>query len=320
MLLQTLSKYSRMEERKLLSIAASASKRYKVYEIPKRTGGMRTIEHPSRELKAIQRWLVKAVISQFPVHESATAYRIGSGIRDNAERHRLSRYTNRYDFMNFFPSFHQDQVEAFVSNEGAKLDMGLSPVDIGFIGAIVCRHGRLTIGAPSSPALTNAMMYLFDFEMHDYCVERDLIYTRYADDLFVSAMQADCMNSLENEIQRIKRDIPYISIRLNRQKTAYLSKKFSRRVTGVVITPDHKLSIGRERKREIKALIHRWTNGKLDDLEVSYMRGLLAFARDIEPDFEYRLVRKYGSKEINEILSNPMLQVKPDPDFRFFEQ
>ncbi|MCY0153937.1 reverse transcriptase domain-containing protein [Hoeflea alexandrii] len=176
---------------------------------------------------------------------------------------------------------------------------------------MVCRYDRLTIGAPSSPSITNAMMFPFDQMLFNYCVERDLIYSRYADDIFISANKPDQLVNLEAKIADVKRNVPHLSIRLNRKKTTHLSKKYHRSITGVVITPQHRLSIGRNRKREIKALIHRWINGKLDTFEVSYMRGLLAFSRDIEPSFEEALRAKYGQQRIEEILRNPELSDTP---------
>ncbi len=298
MLIELLSRTSNVPQTKLLSLSSSASRRYKVYTIPKRTGGERVIEHPSKELKAIQRWIVQALIVRFPLHEAATAYRKGTGVKANAEVHRLTKFTNRYDFSNFFPSFTQERVVQFVAEQSKAIGMKLSDRDLEFVGNIVCRNGRLTIGAPSSPAITNAMMFEFDRRMHVACSARGVVYTRYADDLFVSSFVPDKLGGLESVIATSKRGIPYLRLRLNRQKTAFLSKKYRRVITGVVITPNHKLSIGRERKREVKSLIHQWVKGEIDVERLYYLRGLFAFAIDIEPEFEDRLVTKYGKDRI----------------------
>ncbi|WP_298985170.1 retron St85 family RNA-directed DNA polymerase [uncultured Roseibium sp.] len=298
MLIELLSKTAKIPEAKLLSLSSTASRRYKIYTIPKRTGGERTIEHPSRELKAIQRWIVRALINRYPLHESATAYRKGTGIRENAERHRKTKFTNRYDFANFFPSFSQARVVKFVTEQSKALGIELSERDLEFVGNIVCRNGRLTIGAPSSPAITNAMMFEFDRRMHEECHAQGLVYTRYADDLFVSSFDPGRLDGMEKVIVKNKRGIPHLRLRLNHRKTAYLSKKYRRVIAGVVITPQHTLSIGRERKREVKALIHRWVKGDIDPSNFHYLRGLFSFAIDIEPEFEARLEAKYGKARI----------------------
>lgn len=304
MLIELLSRTSNISEAKLISLSASASRRYKVYTIPKRTGGERLIEHPSRELKAVQRWIVKALIERFPLHEAATAYRKGTGVRANAERHRKTKFTNRYDFANFFPSFSQARVVQFVRQQAQAIGVELSERDLEFVGNIVCRNGRLTIGAPSSPAITNAMMFEFDRRMHDECHAKGLVYTRYADDLFISSFEPRQLDRMDKVILNSKRGIPHLRIRLNHQKTTYLSKKYRRVVTGVVITPQHTLSIGRDRKREIKALIHQWATGDLSTDKLFYLKGLFAFAIDIEPEFEQRLIKKYGQARIKHLRSN----------------
>jgi RNA-directed DNA polymerase len=50
------------------SLARGASHAYKTYTIPKRGGGERLIEHPSKQLKALQRWYLEYVLPGFPVH------------------------------------------------------------------------------------------------------------------------------------------------------------------------------------------------------------------------------------------------------------
>jgi len=304
MLIELLSGTANISKSKLLSLSATASKRYKVYMIPKRSGGERKIEHPSREIKAIQRWIVKALISRFPVHEAATAYRKGMGIRKNAERHRGSKFTNRYDFHNFFPSFSQERVEAFVRQRATTFGIDLTEEDVEFVGNIVCRNGRLTIGAPSSPAITNAMMFEFDCAMFEKCSSSNLIYTRYADDIFVSSHGPGEMDHVGNLIVRTKREIEYLNLRLNHKKTAYLSRKYRRVVTGVVLTPQGSLSIGRHRKNEIKSLVYSWTKGELPEDKLYYLKGLLAFASDVEPAFKFRLEKKYGWDKIRLLQSS----------------
>lgn len=299
MLIELLSRTAKVSESKLMSLSESASRRYKVYTIPKRTGGERMIEHPSRELKAIQRWIVRALISRFPLHESATAYRKGTGIRANAERHRKTKFTNRYDFASFFPSFSQARVVQYIGEQATAVGIEITDRDLEFIGNIVCRNGRLTIGSPSSPAITNAMMFEFDRRMHEECRAKELVYTRYADDLFVSSFEPGRLDGIEKVILKSKRGVPHLRLKLNQQKTAHLSKKYRRVITGVVVTPQHTLSIGRERKREIKALIHHWMKGDLDPGRLFYLRGLFAFAIDIEPAFESRLIAKYGQDRID---------------------
>ncbi|WEI02782.1 hypothetical protein PYR78_10830 [Acinetobacter johnsonii] len=58
-----------------------APKKYKRYEIPKRTSGTRTIAQPIRELKDYQRALIKLFQQYFPIHNSCVAYVKGKDIK-----------------------------------------------------------------------------------------------------------------------------------------------------------------------------------------------------------------------------------------------
>ena len=60
-----------------------APKKYKRYEIPKRTSGTRTIAQPIRELKDYQRALIDHFQGYFPVHDSSMAYVKGKDIKRN---------------------------------------------------------------------------------------------------------------------------------------------------------------------------------------------------------------------------------------------
>lgn len=302
MLLEALARIANMSEARLQFIAESASRRYKSFDVPKRSGGVRTIHHPSRELKAIQRWLSRSLFSRFPVHKGATAYSHGSSIRANAARHQFTNFTNRYDFSDFFPSFRRENVELFLNTENAKYGIALSDSDIEFVGKIVSRDGRLTIGAPSSPIVTNVMMYNFDDALSTACLKRDLIYTRYADDIFVSSYEPDLMSEMGNIIEYFAGQFYNLQLNLNRSKSVFLSRKFRRNITGVTVTSDRRLSIGRERKREIRALIHQWINGQLDTDREAALRGMIAFAFDVEPSYEVSLRQKYGSSAIISLL------------------
>lgn len=85
---------------------------------------------------------------------------------------------------------------------------------------------------------------------------------------------------------------PRLSI--NHEKTIHLSKRNQRKVTGLVLSSEGKVSLGRNRKREISSLIHRFALGQLDPTDVFRLQGLLGFANDAEPDFVVRMRKKYG--------------------------
>ena len=185
MLVDAIASRTKVPAAKLWQIAANASRRYHEFSIQKRDGTPRIIAHPSRPLKALQRFLARNIYGLAPVHRAAAAYVKGSNIRANAAQHAGSKFTVRLDFADFFPSFDSESVKAFTKELCEQSSIPLSVEDLTFISNIVCRNGCLPIGAPSSPKITNAMMFKFDCSVERICNPMQIIYSRYADDIFL---------------------------------------------------------------------------------------------------------------------------------------
>jgi hypothetical protein len=98
----------------LLRVIATAPARYRVYDIAKRHAGTRTIAQPSRELKAIQRYILEHKLSVYPVHDRALAYVKGKNIFHNAREHIDAGPILKLDFRDFFPSIKVKDWRRFV--------------------------------------------------------------------------------------------------------------------------------------------------------------------------------------------------------------
>jgi len=107
--------------------------------------------------------------------------------------------------------------------------------------------------------------------------------------LFVSAREPNALEGIEAEIENISRNYEHVVLRINRRKAAYLSRRYKRSITGLVITPDHNVSIGRARKREIKSMVYNFLSSDLEGEDLSRLRGLVTFAMDTENSFFFNL-------------------------------
>ncbi len=244
-------------------ISITASHRYKTYRIKKRKTGYRTIDHPARELKLLQSWVAKNLFSHLPIHDAVFSYRKGRNIRDNAELHRKNNYLLRVDFTDFSPSIRTIDIATLLLNKNDRLPQKLSRNDVSLVTSIVCKNGRLTIGAPSSPIISNTILYEFDNRIAETCANYSVTYSRYADDLFFSTNKPNVLDKiLKNVIEEVSL-IQNPKLSINNQKTVFTSRKRQRNVAGVVLTSDNKLSIGRKQKRLIKSLVYTFKNGKL---------------------------------------------------------
>jgi RNA-directed DNA polymerase len=291
----------------VLSIARTGPKRYKIYQIDKRSGGRRTICHPSRELKALQYFFLREVLADLPVHDSATAYKSGASIRENAERHKHSRVILKLDFNNFFNSIKVSDWRAYLASrfrEWTEEDAAFSAF-VMFWGEGGYQPSCLAVGAPTSPLVSNALMYRFDDLLSDYGQKNNLNYTRYADDITFSTYGFINKLAVLRKVRLTLREIEYPKLRLNPNKTRLASKATMRQVTGLVLTNEQRVSLGRGKKRIISSMIHHAINGSLEMEMQVRLRGLLAFAQDVEPTFVAALAVKYGDAQLRAIRQIP---------------
>lgn len=303
-LVQAMQEATGLSEAQVLRLVARSPHAYKIYTIPKKSGGVRTIAQPAKETKYLQRWLMTNLFDELPLHESAAAYKPNASIKKNASLHKDNSYISKFDFKNFFASIAEADLIRHLTRH---LRSDFSTVDIQYIGRLCCISSKgtkdrcLSIGAPSSPMLSNSVMYEFDSLIDSWCRTKGLAYTRYADDLTFSTNERGISSEIEVEVLSVIRNLDYPKLRINTKKTVHLSKKYQRRITGVIINNDGELSIGRERKRAISALIHRYSINMLTADEKYHLQGLLGFAKDVEPTFIASMKKKYGFETIDSV-------------------
>jgi hypothetical protein len=284
-------------------IMRSAPVRYKTYRIPKRTTGFREIWQPAVEVKALQRGLIEILLRDLPMHHAATAYRVGMSIKDNAMRHAGNGPILKMDFKDFFPSIKPRDWSAYCKRTGVLNDS----VDIHLTSLLLFQRPkgssvlRLAIGAPSSPFLSNALMFDFDQAIAEAVAKDHVIYTRYADDLTFSAPRTGHLVNVEKIVRATLRALQYPRLTVNDDKTTRVTRKYGRKVTGLTLTNDGKVSIGHERKRLIRAAVHHAALGKLSPASLGELKGLLGFANSAEPQFINTLRQRYGAELIQRI-------------------
>lgn len=276
----------------------TAQYRYKVYRIPKRQPNQfRTIAQPSPEIKLIQRWLINNVFLSLPIHKAATAYRPGKSIGDHAALHVKNRFLLKMDFKNFFPSISVVDVRRYLIEVGK-----MSFEDARIISLLVCWRDKtngnlcLSIGAPSSPHLSNVILNSFDKIIVKLCRTHKVTYSRYADDLAFSTNKKEILSEIFQQVKVICEELAYPKLVVNHKKTISISRAFKRVLVGLVLTPDGNVSLGRERKRRLRSELYRFSQDRLDAADIPRLRGELAFAWSVEKQFINSLVGQLGSE------------------------
>lgn len=286
-----------LREMSVVRVMASAPDRYKRFPIPKRTGGHRWIDQPSKEVKVLQRAFVDDLLTQLPVHQAATAYRPKRSIADNAAPHRGTTQILKMDFKDFFPSIRRSDWIAYCAATRCLTDddeVRLS-ASLLFRTQPFGQEPRLAIGAPSSPILSNILMFEFDHAISSKVAAERVVYTRYADDLTFSAPRTGFLTGVQKTVRDTMRTLKHPKLMLNNGKTVYATTKFRRSVTGLILANDGRVTIGKRRKRLLHAAVHNAKLGKASPVQIQRLSGYLAHVNSVEPAFLDVLRRRYGS-------------------------
>ncbi|MFS1161876.1 retron St85 family RNA-directed DNA polymerase [Aeromonas salmonicida] len=286
----------------LLIKAMKAPSSYRIYTIPKRSGGKRTIAQPTAEVKNIQRCIVRTVLDPLPTSDISTAYKRDLSIKDNAKKHLGKKFILKMDFKDFFPSIYPEDLIKSLE----RCDIKLNSIDRKILILFLFRrnkYGRfeLSVGAPSSPIVSNIVMYEFDIAVKEYCEKHSIVFTRYADDLTFSSNSIEEIKKIPTFIKHNLMSMDSPKLAINEKKTHLVSKGRSQRVTGVILTHDDKLSIGRNLRKKIRAMLHLYKANRLEHNDIPYLHGIVSHMRNIEPEHFNKLLEFYGDVIFKEL-------------------
>ena len=211
--------------------AASYTKHfYRTFSIPKKNGKQRIINEPLPSLKEIQLWINKEILSKIKPSKFAKAYVAKRGLIDNVRYHRNKNYILSLDLENFFPSINLISINSFFKK------LGYSERVANMLAKLCCLNGQLSQGAPTSPYISNLLLFEFDEYIGDFAIKNNLRYTRYADDLTFSFNEHFDKDEIINKVNfALKKFIPNSKLVINKEKTKLLRKSDRQEVTGVVV-------------------------------------------------------------------------------------
>lgn len=166
------------------------SSKYTRFDIPKSTGGVRTINAPVDRLKTLQRRLANLLYASRDEIEAKTTLRsLSHGFRrhhsivTNARRHKRRRYVLNVDLQDFFPTFNFGRVRGFfIKNKAFHLDESVATL----IAQIACHENALPQGSPCSPIISDLIAHILDVRLAQLSKRYQITYSRYADDLTFS--------------------------------------------------------------------------------------------------------------------------------------
>ena len=230
--------------RTLYGLSHNLEKHYHNVFIPKSDGSKRRLSVPDLILKKVQRSIADHILTQYPVSKHAMAYKAGSSVQRNAKLHVGKKKVLKLDIEGFFDNILYSRVKDIVFFE----EKYSEPIRI--LLTMLCYYKEsLPQGAPTSPAITNILMYDFDEKIGSFCARRGISYTRYCDDMTFSG------DFDEREmIVLVKEELYKLGLFLKNRKTAVVPSTKRQTVTGIVV--NEKLNITKEYKKKIRQEMH----------------------------------------------------------------
>ena len=141
----------------LSAVSNNLGKHYHKAKLPKKSGGHRDLSVPDEILRSIQKQITEVLLIHLPVSRYAKAYRFGSSTLRNAKHHVGKQLVLKLDILHFFDSVRYSTVKDKVFPK----EIYAEPLRI--LRTMLCYHREaLPQGAPSSPAITNIILYAFD--------------------------------------------------------------------------------------------------------------------------------------------------------------
>jgi RNA-directed DNA polymerase len=251
-------------------------RRYKTFEIPKKSGGIRQISTPITALKILQRKLNQVLKAVYEPKASVHGFVTGKNIVTNAQAHVKKRYVLNIDLKDFFHSINFGRVRGMFM----ATPYGLHPNVATVLAQICCYKNQLPQGAPTSPIITNMICAKMDGQLQRLAKTYKLTYTRYADDITFSTTLphfprelAYILTEEDNEKivigDNLLRIIHENGFEVNEQKIRLQVKGNHQEVTG--LTTNVFPNVDRKFVRQVRAMLYAWAKFGIESAESEYL-------------------------------------------------
>jgi RNA-directed DNA polymerase len=238
--------------------------RYRAFEIPKRTGGMRPIHAPHGLLRELQDKMKADLDRLYQPHPSAHGFIAAKSVASNAKPHVGKRWVLNVDLEDFFPTINFGRVRGLF----LKPPFDMAPAAATVCAQIATFKNGLPQGAPTSPALSNLIAVPLDRALLRLARYQHVTYTRYADDITFSTddMQFPAGLALREQLadgsytvvagDDLSKAVAASGFRMNAKKVRLQGRGVRQSVTGLGVNVH--VNVARERIRRLRAMLHAW--------------------------------------------------------------
>jgi RNA-directed DNA polymerase len=261
---------------------------YKYYTIAKKKGGTRDIFEPEENLKRIQKRLnyylqayylcIKPKeVHGFVVnpHYMGTYYNIVG----NAKVHTQKKVVLNIDLKDFFPSISAKRVKDLFASSYFNFNDQIANA----LALLSTYQGKLPIGAPTSPVISNFVCLSLDHDLSAFCKVHKLAFSRYADDLTFSSDIPISTDQILDIINIIKKN----QFKINEKKLRLKTNNRKQIVTG--LTVNEKVNVDRKLLKKIRAMLHDLTRNGIDSATKNHFNLKSAVETEHRAKFIQRL-------------------------------
>ena len=211
--------------------------RYKVFHLPKSDDGdLRLIEDPGPVLKKFQNQLNYFLQSVYYFEKSYAGYGFvvnpvtdadRRNILTNARKHIGKPWLMQLDLRDFFHFVTRQKVEEVFASGPLFLKDDVCEL----LAANTTYMGRLPMGAPTSPVLSNLACRELDEQLYELAQAKLWTFTRYADDFSFSAARP----FTRDDMQAVRDIIAAQGFEVNESKTRIFGPHDDKIVTGILL-------------------------------------------------------------------------------------
>lgn len=274
----------------------------------------RTIYKPSKKLKEFHAFLSGFLLEYLPVNQSVSfAYRKGATLLQAVTPHTSGRAFYQTDLERFFDSITSDRVRSVLERAATPASDLAKHID--HILNLLTINGKLPIGYSTSPMLSNACLLGFDERMTSISKERQWTYTRYADDIIVSAKDRQTIEDVSEVIKSCLAVELGAGFTLNPSKTKLTTIGRKVKLLGLVILPNGAIAIDRDIRHKIESWLHFYVSDRSrlarifeeeqsEGMEEGLQRlsGFVSYAYAADPSYLEKLRAKFGTTVIDSFL------------------
>jgi RNA-directed DNA polymerase len=233
---------------------------YTTFSIPKKSGGIRTINAPNPQLKILQQRLKIHLEKLYKPHSAATAFIEKRGIVFNACQHVKKNVVFNIDLQSFYDQIHFGRIQGLLISKPYSLQKDTATL----IAHMCCTNKILPQGAPTSPVISNMICRRLDKELSLLAKENRAYYSRYADDITFSSIFSENNGIYETSPElklgsKLEEIITRNGFSINYKKVRLQSSKERQTVTGLKV--NKKVNIDRRYIRTTRAMIYSLSKG-----------------------------------------------------------